>query len=78
VFLDDIVVYARSLAKHDIKLREGFDKIRENRLKLKPEMRIPEERGRLPGACNLRKWSFTETGLDEGNMSIHPRERERT
>jgi transposase InsO family protein len=37
VFLDDIVVYARSLAEHDIKLREVFDRIRENNLKLKPE-----------------------------------------
>jgi len=36
VFLDDIVVYARSLAEHDTKLREVFDKIRENNLKLKP------------------------------------------
>jgi hypothetical protein len=37
VFLDDIVVYARSLAKHDSKLREVFDRIRENNFKLKPE-----------------------------------------
>jgi len=37
VFLDDTVVYARSLAEHDIKLRKVFDRIRENRLKLKPE-----------------------------------------
>jgi len=37
VFLDNIVVYARSLAEHDIKLREVFDRNRENRLKLKPE-----------------------------------------
>jgi hypothetical protein len=39
VFLDDIVVYARALAKHDIKLREVFDRIRENRLKLMQEKR---------------------------------------
>jgi hypothetical protein len=37
VFLDDIVLYARSLAEHTTKLREVFDRIRENRLKLKPE-----------------------------------------
>ena len=37
VFLDGIVVYARSLAEHNIKLREVFDRIRENRLKLKLE-----------------------------------------
>jgi hypothetical protein len=37
VFLDDIVVYARSLAEHDTKLREVFDRIRENNLELKPE-----------------------------------------
>jgi hypothetical protein len=37
VFFDDIVVYARSLAEHDTKLREVFDRIRENCLKLKPE-----------------------------------------
>jgi hypothetical protein len=32
-----IVVYARSLAEHDTKPREVFDKIRENCLKLKPK-----------------------------------------
>jgi len=37
VFLDDIVVYVRSLAEHDSKLREVFDRIRENNLKLKLE-----------------------------------------
>ena len=37
VFLNDIVMYARSLAKHDSKLREVFDRIRENNFKLKPE-----------------------------------------
>ena len=31
------MVCARSLAQHDAKLREVFDRIRENRLKLKPE-----------------------------------------
>ena len=30
-------MYARSLAEHDAKLREVFDRIRENRLKLKTE-----------------------------------------
>ena len=35
--LDDIVVYARSLAEHDATLREVFDRIRENRLELKPK-----------------------------------------
>ena len=37
VFLDDIVVYARSLSEHDTKLREVFDRLRKNRLKLKAE-----------------------------------------
>ena len=37
MFLDDIVVYARSLANHDTKLGVVFDRIRENRLKLKPK-----------------------------------------
>jgi len=36
VFLD-IVIYARSLAEHNTKLREVFNRIRENRLKLKAE-----------------------------------------
>ena len=31
------MVYARSLAEHDAKLREVFDRIRDNHLKLKPE-----------------------------------------
>jgi len=37
VFLDGIVVYTRSLAEHDSKLREVFDRISENNLKLKME-----------------------------------------
>ena len=37
VFLDDIVVYARSLAEHNTKLREVSDRIRMNCLKLKLE-----------------------------------------
>ena len=37
VFLDDTVVYARSLAEHDSKLRGVFERLRENNLKLKPE-----------------------------------------
>jgi len=37
VFLDDIVVYAKSLADHDAKIRQVFDRLRENNLKLKPE-----------------------------------------
>jgi hypothetical protein len=37
VFLDDIVVYAKSLAEHDTKIRQVFDRIRGNNLKLKPE-----------------------------------------
>ena len=37
VFLDDVVVDARSFAEHDAKLRKVFDRIRGNRLKLKPE-----------------------------------------
>jgi len=46
VFLDDIVVYARSLAEHDAKLREVFDRIRKNCWKLKPEKcEIFEKRG---------------------------------
>ena len=37
VFLDDVVVYAKSLAEHDDKLRQVFHRIREHNLKLKPE-----------------------------------------
>ena len=37
VFLDDIVVYAKSLADHDAKLRQVFNRLRESNLKLKPE-----------------------------------------
>ena len=37
VFLDDIVVYAKSLADHDAKIRQVFDRLRESNLKLKLE-----------------------------------------
>jgi hypothetical protein len=37
IFLDDIVVYAKSLADHDAKLRRVFHTLRESTLKFKPE-----------------------------------------
>lgn len=37
VFLDDIVIYAKSLLEHDSKVRQVFDRFRESNLKLKPE-----------------------------------------
>jgi transposase InsO family protein len=37
VYLDDIVLYARSLAEHDVKLREVLDRLRTYKLKLQPE-----------------------------------------
>jgi hypothetical protein len=36
-FLDDIVVYAKSLAEQDLKLREIFERLRRYKLKLQPE-----------------------------------------
>ena len=36
VYLDDIVIYARSLADHNTKLREVLDRLRMHRLKLQP------------------------------------------
>jgi hypothetical protein len=37
VFLDDVVIYAKSLADHDAKIRQVFDRIRASSLKLNPE-----------------------------------------
>jgi hypothetical protein len=37
VFLDDVVIYAKSLAEHDVKLREVFSRFRKYNLKLQPE-----------------------------------------
>ena len=37
VFLDDILVYAISLADRDAKIRQVFDRLKESNLKLKPE-----------------------------------------
>ena len=37
MYLDDIVIYASSLADHNIKLREVLDRLRTHRLKLQPE-----------------------------------------
>lgn len=36
VYLDNIVVYAKSLVDHDTKLREVLDRLRTHRLKLQP------------------------------------------
>jgi hypothetical protein len=37
VFLDDIVIYARSIHEHDDKIREVFKRIRKYNLKLQPD-----------------------------------------
>jgi hypothetical protein len=37
VFLDDIVIYAKSLVEHDAKLREVFARLRKYNLKLQPD-----------------------------------------
>lgn len=37
VYLDDIVIYAKSLAEHDVKIREVLDRLRAHGLKLQPE-----------------------------------------
>jgi hypothetical protein len=37
VFLDDVVIYGKSLAEHDIKLREEFSKFPKYNLKLQPD-----------------------------------------
>jgi len=37
VYLDDIVLYARSLVEHDAKLREVLDRLRTYKLKLQPD-----------------------------------------
>jgi hypothetical protein len=37
VYLGDIVVYVRSLADHNYKLREVLDRLRKYKLKLKPD-----------------------------------------
>ena len=39
VYLDDIVLYARSLWEHNVKLREVLDRLRTYKLKLQPEKR---------------------------------------
>jgi len=38
VFLDDIVIYAKSLAEHNVKIKQVFDRLRESNLKLQPDM----------------------------------------
>lgn len=37
VYMDDIVIYAQSVADHKVKCTEIFDRLRENNLKLSPE-----------------------------------------
>jgi hypothetical protein len=37
VFLDDVVIYARSLVEHDTKLREVFSRLRKYNIKLQPD-----------------------------------------
>ena len=44
VYLDDIVIYARSLAGHNTKLREVLDRLRTYRLKFHPDKCFSERR----------------------------------
>jgi hypothetical protein len=37
VYLDDIVIYAKSLSDHNVKLREVLERLRTHRLKLQPD-----------------------------------------
>jgi hypothetical protein len=37
VFFDDVVIYAKSLAEHDVKIRELFSRFRKYNLKLQPD-----------------------------------------
>ena len=37
VYLDDIIIYARSLADHNTKLREVLNRLRMHKLKLQPD-----------------------------------------
>ena len=81
VYLDDIVIYAKSLADHNIKLREVLGRLRTYRLKLQPEKsnfsekklpRSPNNGGwgkaRPPkGGCN---YELSDTHLGEGAENI--------
>jgi hypothetical protein len=42
LYLDDIVLYARSLADHNTKLREVLDRLRTYKLKLQPDVTFSE------------------------------------
>jgi hypothetical protein len=79
VFLNDIVVYARSVAEYDTKLGDIFDRNRENSLKLKREK---SEFLRKEVSClghMKSKMGLPGMVKDEGNGRVsNPSEREAT
>jgi len=58
VYLDDIVIYAKSLADNDTKLREVLDRLRTYKLKLQPD-----KRQFLRKEVNYLGHQITETGV---------------
>ena len=60
VFLDDIVIYANSLADHDRKLRDVFGRLRKNNLKLQPDK------------CEFLRKEVTFLGLKISEFGVEP------
>ena len=44
LYLDDIVIYTRSLADHNTKLREVLNRLRTHRMKLQPDKCLRKEK----------------------------------
>ena len=72
VYLDDIVVYARSLADQNTKLREVLNRLRTHKLKLQPENVSFSERSKLFGSPNNRGWSKAGPPKGSGNRTVSP------
>jgi hypothetical protein len=65
VYLDDIVIYARSLVDHNTKLREVFDRLRTYRLKLQPD-----KCEFLRKEVNYLGHQITEAGIRPGSQKV--------
>ena len=63
-------VYARSLAEHDVKLREVLDRLRTYKLKLQPEKWISPERGELHEPPNYGGQGAAGPSKGSGNRVI--------
>ena len=77
LYVDDIVLYARSLAEHNTKLREVLNRLRTYKLKLQRDKCVSQKGSKLFGSPNNRGRGKAGPLKGSGNTAVsHPHYRE--